>query len=682
MTIKDSNRLLTLTTPLGDSVLLVNQFSGTEKISDLFHFSLKLFSETADVNFSKLVGQPITLHLELPGGGQRHWNGLVSRFAQIASDNGYFWYEATMVPWFWVLRYTQNCRIFQEQSVPDIIEAVFKARGLNDFKNSLSGSYTARPYCVQYRESDFNFVNRLMEEEGIFYYFEHQADKHTLILADSVSAIQPCPVKATVAYRPVAGATPADDIFTWPASLTVVPASVSLQSYDFEKPSTDLTANASSVAKQAKMSALDIYDYQPGRYQTVADGERYAKLVIEEYEARQLLVEGSGQSRTFAAGYGFTLEKHYRQDCNADYLLLSVEHQAQNSLPWIDQTPDYQNNFVCQRQDTPYRPSRNATKPLVRGVQTALVVGPTNEEIYTDKYGRVKVQFRWDRQGKKDDKSSCWIRVSQGWAGLTLGSIYLPRVGQEVLVEFIEGDPDQPLITGRVYNAEKMPPYDLPGANTQSGIKTRSTPNGTAENFNELRFEDKKGSEQIYVQAEKDFQRLVKNDDSLEVQHDRSESVKNNRTITVTDGDDQHSVNKGNRTVVVDKGDDTLTINAGNQTTSVKNNRTVTVADGDDQHDVNKGNRTVVLGAGNDTLTIKTGNQTTQVKVGSSSTEALQSIEFKVGQNSITISQSGISIKGMTVTIQGQIQVQVKAPMTQVNGDAMLTLKGGITMIN
>jgi type VI secretion system secreted protein VgrG len=353
----------------------------------------------------------------------------------------------------------------------------------------------------------------------------------------------------------------------------------------------------------------------------------------------------------------------------------------------------------------------------VYGVQSALVVGPQSEEIYTDKYGRIKVQFHWDRLGKKDESSSCWMRVAQAWASNTWGAQFIPRVGQEVLVDFIDGDLDRPLVTGALYNAQKMPPYALPDNKTQSGVKSRSTAQGTAENFNELRFEDKKGSEDINFQAEKDFHRLVKNDDFLDVQHDQTIKVKNARTETVAEGDETVTIAKGKRVVEVTEGDESLkvaqgnrlvTISQGNDTHKVETGKRIvevkdndeltvstgdrvvkvqtgkddtTVATGDSKLTVSKGNRDVTVSLGNDKLTVSMGNHEVKVNVGKSSTDAMGGIELKVGANSIKIDQSGVTITGMTVKVEGSIQTQIKGAITQINGDGMVQVQGGVIML-
>ncbi|SMC22844.1 type VI secretion system secreted protein VgrG [Andreprevotia lacus DSM 23236] len=715
MTVDSEQRLLALTTPLGEDVLLVDHVAGEERVSGLYSFTLDVVSETEDLDFSKVVGKTATLRIKLPDDSNRYWHGHIGRFAQVGSEDARYRYRAELLPWLWFLQHTADSRIFQDLSVPDILEKVFKGRGFNDFRKSLSKTYNPRTYCVQYRESDFDFVSRLMEEEGIFYYFEHAEDKHTLVLADASSAIAACPVKSSIPYRPKAGANEGDDIFSWLQSQTVVPGKVSLRDYNFETPSTDLTASSPTVAKVAKQDSLELYDY-PGNYLQASGGENYAQVRMQEWEARQVRIDGGGDCRTLAPGYSFTLKEHFRTDYDGDYLLLSVRHDISNNLPWKDGDGHYENRFVCQPKATVYRPPRITPQPVVHGAQTAVVVGPAGEEIYTDKYGRIKVQFPWDRLGKNDDKSSCWVRVSQGWAGLNWGAMHIPRVGQEVIVDFLEGSPDQPIVTGRVYNGEKMPPYELPTNKTQSGIKSRSSASGTAENFNELRFEDKKGSEDVYFQAEKDFHRLVKNDDDLQVQHDQTITIKNNRTETIQEGNDTLTVEKGNHTAEIKEGNASYTVTKGTRTVTVEGNdtheiktgnRTVSVDTGNDALTVKKGNRTVEVSVGNDELTIKAGNQVTKIDAGKAEMEAMQSIELKVGGSSIKIEPSGITISsakvtvdgsggvtvaasagdvsasGLNVSLTGQIGATLKGNATaELSASGQTTVKGGIVMIN
>ena len=384
---------------------------------------------------------------------------------------------------------------------------------------------------------------------------------------------------------------------------------------------------------------------------------------MEEEEVPYEVVTATSQCGTFTPGGKFTLEDHDVQaEKGKGYVVTYIQHWAVDAdFESSDAQAACSNTFHCIPDSITFRPGRQTPKPLIAGAQTAVVVGPSGEEIYTDKYGRVKVQFFWDRQGKKDENSSCWIRVAANWAGKNWGIVFNPRIGQEVIVEFLEGDPDRPIITGRVYNAEQMPPYELPANQTQSGIKTRSSKGGSTDNFNELRFEDKKGKEEIYFHAEKDFNRVVENNDTLKVGSSKADD--GSQTIEIYK-DRTESVKTGNEKVTVEQG-----------------NRTITVSQGNDTHEISQGDRAVQIDMGNDTLTIKMGNQTTKLNLGASSTEAMQSIQLKVGQSSITLDQTGVTIKGMMIDIQGQIQTQVQGTMIQISADAMLQAKGAITMI-
>jgi len=396
------------------------------------------------------------------------------------------------------------------------------------------------------------------------------------------------------------------------------------------------------------------------------------------------------------------LERHFNAD--GKYVLTSVSHSASLDSYRAGSQDEfrYTNQFTSQPLELPFRPARLTPKPVVQGTQTAVVVGPPGEEIWPDKYGRVKVQFRWDREGKNDAKSSCWVRVTTMWAGKQWGMVHIPRIGQEVVVAFEEGDPDQPLIVGSVYNFEQMPPYNLPDHKTQSGLKSRSSKQAGAANFNELRFEDKKDSEQIYVHAEKNFDGVIENNETRKVGFEKKDNgdqtieVFNNQVLKVgcskaSDGsqtidvykDRTETVETGNETVTIKKGNRTVKVDTGNDTHTIKTgNRTVQLDKGNDTHQLKMGNRDVKIDLGNDALTIKMGNQTTKLKLGKSSTEAMQGIELKVGQSSIKIDQMGVTIKGMMVKIEGQIQTEVKGLMTTVQGSAMTTVKGAITMIN
>src|ERR1700675_331982 len=504
------NRLIAIKTPLGEDVLLLQALSGEEGISRPFKFNLDLLSDNPSLAFQDIVGQKVTIRVGLIEGGERYFHGHVSRFAQGGSDARFTHYQMEVVPWLWFLTRNADCKIFQNMTIPDIIQKVFKDRGFHDFKNSLTGSYEPREYCVQYRETDFNFVSRLMEQYGIFYFFEHQQNKHTLVLADSSSVFQSCPGESKVRYDLVAAgdSDTSDVINSWMVEQELRTGKYSLTDYNFETPSTSLLEGEPTVCSVDGNSAYEIYDY-PGEYLNQSQGSALAKLRMQEEEVTHLVFKGTGLCRSFTSGYKFELEDHYRGDMNHSYVLTEVHHAATvsggYSIDGGETGEHYSNHFTCIQSQVPYRPARVTPKPFVQGPQPALVVGKSGEEIWVDKYGRVVVQFYWDRVGKDNEKSSCWVRVSQPWAGKNWGAMWIPRIGQEVIVSFLEGDPDRPLITGRVYNAEPVFPYDLPEHQTVSTLKSRSSKGGGSENYNEIRFEDKKGSEQLFINAEKDM---------------------------------------------------------------------------------------------------------------------------------------------------------------------------------
>ena len=458
-----------------------------------------------------------------------------------------------IVPWLWMLTRKADCRIFQKMTAPDVIAKVFKDGGFTDFKNSLTGSFEELEYCVQYRESDFNFVSRLMQQFGIFYYFEHEESKHTLVMANSPSAHQPCPGQANADYNQVSGGLEdADVVSSWQAAQELRTGKYSLDDYNFKTPNVELVSSEPTVFANAN-GKFETYDY-PGLFLNKAQGQTAAKIRMQEEEVQHKILCGAGVCRAFAPGYKFELHEHYRPDMNASYVLTEVQHEATVGDSYTyegDQKGEkYTNKFACIPAEVPFRPPRTAPKPFVQGPQPAVVVGRSGEEIYTDEFGRVKVQFFWDRVGKKDENSTCWIRTSQPWAGKNWGAMWIPRIGQEVIVSFLEGDPDQPIITGRVYNADQTVPYKLPDNQTVSSFMSNSSKGGGG--YNELRFEDKKGSEQLYIQAEKDLDVRVKNDSREFVGNDRSLIVKNDQKEKISG--DQHSNVVGNRQEKVGQG--------------------------------------------------------------------------------------------------------------------------------
>lgn len=507
----------------------VIQFSGTEGMSSQFEFHVKLACENQALDFSDVIGKPALLTL-LSDLVPRFVHGLVSRFEQVNELNRYAIYHAVLVPQVWRLRHRHDCRIFQDLKTQDILKKVLESAGIasDHFRFALSNSYEPRNYCVQYRESDWAFMSRLMEEDGIFYFFEHQADKHVLVMGDAPSACGPIVGLETLPFRRPSGMVVEEDhVHRFRFAEEIQPGTVSLRDFNFKKP--DLSMQAQD--KNEVDGDLEVYDY-PGEYQdpgqgSSAKGKTLSKLRLEEWQAARKQGHGESDCERLCPGYLFTLSEHSRADYNARYLLTSVGHYGHQSHVLDEESPggdlSYSNNFTCIAEKTPFRPPRTTPRPQVRGVQTAVVVGPKGEEIYTDEFGRVKVQFHWDREGKRDERSSCWIRVSQVWAGETWGGMFIPRIGQEVIVDFIEGDPDRPIITGRVYNGANQVPYPLPDEKTKSTLKSNTSLGGNG--YNELRYEDKKGKEQIFMHAQRNMDVHVKNDSLENILHDRHQTI-------------------------------------------------------------------------------------------------------------------------------------------------------------
>lgn len=581
---------ITLTSPLPPEDLLFESMRCSEGLSMLGEMQLALVSAKPDLKPQDLLGKTMCVTVQLQGDAKRHFHGHVTRFSIGARSGRYYGYQASVRPWLWFLTRTTDCRIFQDLSVPDIVKKVFEDHAGASFKFNLFRSYRKWVYCVQYRESDYNFVARLLEHEGIYWYVEHGEGEHKLVLVDSKSAHDAAPDCKTLPYYENPGEAPPDVecISGWQFASAVETDHTLLRSFDFERPSTPLEVKAGTKPPY-KIGALEQYDWQ-GDYVQSADGTQWAEARLDEQQTRYETAHGSSNAHGIEAGRLLTLERHPRENQNAEYLVTQTTVHARNDAY---ETGGSAGSWQCEFSAIPaaqqFRPPRRTPKPFVQGPQTAVVTGPRGEELFTDKYGRVKVQFHWDRLGKKDEKSSCWVRVSHPWAGKNYGVVHIPRIGQEVVVDFLEGDPDQPLITGRVYNAEQMPPWELPANATQSGILTRSSKGGSVSNANALRFEDKKGSEQVWLHAEKnqdievendethwvghDRTKTIDHDETVHVKHDRTETVDNNETITI--GVDRSEQVGNNETIAIGV-NRTETVGA-NETISIGSNRTITV---------------------------------------------------------------------------------------------------------
>lgn len=584
-------RTMQIVTPLGADVLLFRSMRAREELSRLSEFDVELLSEQRDIAPAAILGRNVTVSLELEGDALRHFNGYVTRFGQAGMQGRYHAYRAVVRPWLWFLTRTADCRIFQDLSTPEIVKQVFADHGMADLKDELTYTYPTRSYCVQYRESDFDFVSRLMEKEGIYYFFEHGEDRHTLVLADAASAHVRAPGYDTLRYIDASRLVRPDQeiVSRWDHACEIQPGRYRMTDYDFERPGADLSAH-SSATRENVLGDYEVYDY-PGTYRTGADGEQYTDARLDELQAQFETVRAAGTPRGVAAGRLFELAGHPRADQNREYLVTAVDYTMRLNEYETDPAPDSvcTCEFTALSSKQQFRPRRLTQVPSVKGPQTAVVVGPSGDEIFTDKYGRVKVQFHWDRYGKKNENSSCWVRVAHPWAGKNWGMIAIPRIGQEVVVDFLEGDPDQPIITGRVYNAEQMPPWALPANMTQTGMLSRSSKGGSAANANELRFEDKKGAEQVYLHAEKnqdisvendethavghDRAKTIGHDETTGVRHDRTETVGNNETITI--GVDRRERVGSNETIAI--GVNRTETVGSNETITIGSNRSISV---------------------------------------------------------------------------------------------------------
>jgi len=697
---KQSTRPIGIETPLGQDKLLLEKFWGAEMVSRPYRFNVAMLAEPKFVvPFDKLLGQKVSVRLDVVDSKEpRYFHGVITQLSEgpevVAPDLGvvFLRYFAQIVPEFYLLQRNLNSRIFQRKSVVDILKVVLK-----DLTVKYDGldTYDPRDYCAQYRETDFEFASRLMEEEGIYYYFEHTKSGHTMILGDKPSGHLDLPKKKKIEFGEYRGlgdrSDLSDRITRWAKTQELRSGKSTLRDFCFEMPDNNfqkeqVTQASTSVGTTAHSlnvggnSKFELYDFPGGfaqRYdghdrggakaaselgKISDDGVRTVKIRMQAEAAAAVNIRGEAFCRRLAPGYKFDLAEHF--SANGSYVLTQVEHVA--SVEGAYTTNDtirlsYGSRFDCLPADLPFRPERRTPRPIVRGTHTGIVVGEPGAEISTDTFGRVKVQFHWDRDGKKDLDSSCWIRVAQPVAGKGWGGFYLPRVGQEVIVDFLEGDPDQPIVVGSVYNAETVPPYTLPDFKTRTLLKTRSTPNGTEENFNELRFEDKKDEEEVYFHAEKDFNRVVENNDTLKVGFDKKDP--GDQTIDIYNA----------RTTTLENGDDTLTVKKASRITTINVDDTLTVE---------TGNRVATIDQGNDEVTVTQGDQTIKVAAGSQLVEAGTMIELKVGSNSIVIDQMGITIKAAQITIEAESALSAKGLNTDVNGDAALNLKGGMVNIN
>lgn len=704
--ISDEKRYLNVHTPLdsGDRKFYIEEVVGEEQISELYQYRLKIRSSDNKIDFSKILGKNVAVSIEQYSGEIRYINGVVTRFQQGDNDGYVTTYFAELRPWLWQLSLTTDSKIFQNQTALDIIKAVFSDFGFKDFSDKTKGSFTAREYCVQYQETALDFVTRLMEDEGIWYFFEHTKQKHTLVLGTDSATFKDCPGLKAAEYTEIETVSKNDTLVE---SVTLeeqlVPNKYAAEDYHFETPETDLLTSVESKIQSGK---LRIYEY-PGDYSKTKDGEKIIGRRIEAHEVTAKVLHGKGRVRAFASGYKFKLSGHDRQDINKKYVLRSLFIHATQEK--------YTNSFVAFLENVPFRPLRLVKRPKIYGTQTALVVGKKGEEIWPDEYGRVNVQFYWDQQGKKDEKSSCWIRVAQMWANKSWGAMFIPHVGSEVVVSFLEGNPDKPLIIGSVYNATEKVPYALPAEKTKSTIRTWSAADGKAPN--EIRFEDKADKQELYLHAQKDHFIEVENDRKLIVKGKEDITIKKNRTTIIEEGNESLTVSKGNRTIEITKGNETYTVAKGTRDLTVKDAETHTNKDGF-THKVKKnyvlkvdGNLTIdvkgnitikskknitnkasknILNQSSKKLTNKAGsdllNKASTKLTSQAGTELMNKAGTKLTNQAGTdlLNKGGMKVTndaGLKLTSKGTM-VEIKGSATaKVDGGGMLELKGGLVKI-
>jgi type VI secretion system secreted protein VgrG len=618
-----------------DDELRVLRLRGEEGMSELFHFDLELVSDNPNIEFAGVVGKAAAL-LIAGSESDRYVNGIVSRFEQGAIGKKFTRYFLQIVPRQWRLLQREDTRVFQDLSVHDIVKKVVEDSGIPSkaLRSTLKATYPPRGYCVQYQESDWAFVSRLLEEEGIFYFFEHAEDEHVMVLGDDPSAHADIEGDSTVVYRDPTGALPeVEYVGTFRYAESVRTGKVTMRDYNFEKPNTNLEANDQADGE----SDLESFEYLPGRYGAAEEGRRLAKVRLGERQALRKVGVGHSVCRRLTPGYRFTLAEHLRESSNACWLVTDLTHEGyepqalEQDAPEAGTETEYTNEFRCIPADVTYRPLRVTPRPTISGPQVAMVVGPKGEEIYTDEYGRVKVQFVWDRRGKQDEKSSCWVRTAQQALG---GSMVIPRIGWEVLVEFIGGDVNQPVVVGRLWNANHMPPYSLPDQKNVTALKSSTTPGGGG--FNEIRLDDTDGAEQIFLHAQKQFDARIGCDSYELVGKEAHLIVKENQLMRV-EGESHRKVVGDD---IAELGKDLHLKVKGKQAIEIGESQSLTVKG--DVIEVFKANHSEQV------------TQNYYVKAMGVVIEAMTGITIKCGPTSyIVIDPSGVTLKGMSLALDG-----------------------------
>ncbi|UPH72390.1 type VI secretion system tip protein VgrG [Abyssibius alkaniclasticus] len=700
--IVQKNRQVRIKGPLGPEKMVLLRAEVEEGLSQIGKADIQFLSPDHDLSLEDIVGKRLGLEIDDKDGNTRYWQGYCANAAYEGRYGGQALFRCEMRPTLYFLTLGRDCRIFQDKSALDVVKQVMRDADLTDFEDKTTATYNPRVYTVQYRESDFDFISRLMEEEGIYYYFKHDDSKETLVLADSSSAhvkLQHGADSLEFHFKEDEYKRDQDHIYEWKSAEAVNTGKVTMTDYDFENPTSDLAAVTAIAKGTHSFKDIEYYDY-PGHHLTAEEGKVRTRVRTEAHAAQHNRSRGKGNVRWLAAGGTFTMKEHPRSSFNKEYLVLSARHklsietdtedkgQAQTALqseggqggaPVGDAkegdketTPAIESDFSVQLKAEPYRAPKRAPIPKISGLQTAVVTGPSGEEIYTDKHGRIKVQFHWDREGNKDEKTTCFVRVMQHMSGQGWGAFHIPRIGQEVVVQFEEGNPDRPIIIGMLYNEAKKHPFAFPANMTQSGIKTNSSKGGGG--FHELVFEDKKDEEFVRLQSEKDYKETIKNNAEISIGFEKMDP-----------GDLTEKI-YNHKTTELEKGDHTFTVKEGSEARSIAASRTLTVGE-DETTDIGA-NRTETVGAneevtigGDNTVTVS-GNYTLDV-TGDILIKSGSKITLEVGGTSVVIDSSSIAISTTNVSVDASSSFEVSAggsASISAGGSAELTAGGSVTV--
>lgn len=696
-----------------------------EGMSRLTEMTVSFQSKTKDLDLTQFVGKKMLVHLSTKEKNVRDFGGICTSVENLGLRAGVRQYVAEVRPWFYFLTRTTDCRVFQNLTTKAIVEQIFGEYGFTDYAFKLSENYDERQYCVQYRESDYAFICRLLEQEGIYFFFDTKSGSETpdqLTFCDSKSSHKPVPEFSEVAFhaRSNADNRREDHITEWAASRNFTSGKVTIDDYEFFAPKADKATSEAAPKRDFPRNDLELYDV-PGRFRgegntpkdkpVTSEGDRAqrrARVRLEAETVRHKTWRGSSGVRTMGVGHSFKLTDHPDKEAKKEYLVTEAVHYVQTDMDVADDPTDYdikEKNLeipeglkgfaygaTVEAIDIadPYRAPQRTPWPVMTGLQTAVVVGPRDEEIYTDDYGRIRVQFHWDREGKMDETSSCWVRVATPWAGKTWGFAAVPRIGQEVIIQFEEGDPGRPMCIGMLYNEDNPTFYSKKETSTQLGMRSDSTKGvNDAQAFNEWMFDDKAGSEMFRMQAQKDHQFLTKNISRIGVGLAKADELKDYKFKNSKDGSLLQVV-KANMEQEVQEGDHFYYVTKGSQEKTIHKDFKTKVETGDTTLDVIKGklletikdNHQTTVQSGNQTTTVKQGNIAVTASMGKIEIEAKQKIVLKVGQSTITLDMAGVTIEAPMVDVKAKGMATVDSKMTTVKGAAMLTLKGGVTMIN